>query len=220
MRKYALAAGVAAAIVVVFLLVRGAGRRTESAPPAAGGDAASPHAGFQQPGAGAEAHGGAGAENPHGAAAGGTQGATPAGHEGVAAAMAVVKYPLTMERLRDYASAVKELRAAGEKDAGLMARLRAPKPAADQPEELAAWLEAIRPLKAILKRHRLSGMDLVLMPQVLVQGRTAYANSQNGVPVAVEETNQSCLALFKADPATMTSMIGAVSQDLRVISGP
>jgi hypothetical protein len=219
MRKYALAAAVAAAILVVFLLVRGAGRRTESPPPAAaGGDAAAPHAGFQQPSAGA--HGSGGAENPHGAAAGGAQGATPAGHEGIAAAMAVVKYPLTMERLRDYASAIKELRAAGEKDAGLMASLRAPKPAADQPAELAAWLEAIRPLKTILKRHRLSGMDLVLMPQVLVQGRTAYANSQNGVPVAVEETNQSCLALFKADPATMTSMMSAISQDLRAISGP
>jgi hypothetical protein len=143
----------------------------------------------------------------------------PAGHEGVAAAGTVVTYPLTMERLRDYAAAVKELRAAGEKDAGLMARLREPKPGADQPAELAAWLEAIGPLKSILKRHRLSGMDLVFMPQVLVQGRTAYANSQNGVPVPAE-TNASCLALFKADPETMTRTMNAISQDLRTISGP
>jgi hypothetical protein len=134
--------------------------------------------------------------------------------------MAAVKYPLTMKRLRDYAAAVKELRAAGEKDASLMASLRAPRPPANHPEELAAWLDAIAPLKKILKRHGLSGMDLVLMPAVLGQGRTAYANAQNGVPVAVEETNQSCLALFKADPRTMASMMSAISQDLGAISGP
>lgn len=207
------------AIIAALLLVR-AGRRSGSTPsPASAGEATSPHSGLEKPGAVTAPHVG-GEANPHGGAAGVMQGPTPAGHEAVAGADPVVTYPFTMERLREYAAAVKELRAKGEKDAALMARLRGAKPGADRPQELAAWLEAIGPLKAILKRHRLSGMDLVLMPQVLVQGRTAYANSQNGVPVAVGDTNQGCLALFKAEPATMTGMMSAISQDLRVISGP
>jgi hypothetical protein len=136
-----------------------------------------------------------------------------------AAMKAVFAYQVTLARAETYARAVKEIRAAGEKDEKLMARLRGPKPGGADQEALAKWLEDVPELKAILKKHGLKGMDLVLMPQALMQGRIAYAREREGHPVPADRTNQTSLALHKADWKRMNPLVTDCMADLRVISG-
>lgn len=209
MRKWIVGIGISIAFVAAVLLVRG-GRREPAggAPPTATAappsEASAPHPGMPAPHGPATDHG---AQDPRDAAQ--------------EAMRAIVAYPVTMPRLLAYAAAVKEIRAAGEKDPEFMARLRAPKPPRDQQVELAAWLEAIPPLKTILDRHGIRGIDLVLMPQAVLQGRIAHAN-QNGQgmhPTGPDATNATAVALYDADPDKMEAITTAFVADLRALNG-
>lgn len=128
-------------------------------------------------------------------------------------------YPLTMRRLKDYAAAVKDLRAAGEQDPDLMARLRQPGPVGEEPAAMAARLEGIVPLKAILKRHGLGAIDLILVPQVVTLGQVGLALEQEGRPMPAEEANASAIALYRADLPAMDELAKAFRADLKVIRG-
>jgi hypothetical protein len=193
-------AGLVAALAAAALLAPGCKKAPpaeDKAPPAA------PH--------------GEGAANPHGAGGPPATGAAPASPE--AAKAVVLAYQVTLPRAEAYAKAVRELRTAAEKDAMLMARLRAPKPAGIQQAELAAWLEAIPEVKTILDRHRLKGLDLILMPQALMHGRNAYDAEKKGGLVVATDTNLSSLELHRADYPRMYMLVTAVMEDLKVISG-
>lgn len=223
MRKWMVVAGAVAAIVVVFLVARG-GRRPPSGQPASPPAAGAP--GAPRP------HGDAGAAGPSAAPGGEPQqpdGATyqhpptppptPTAEE-LQVLRNINEYPVTLARVETYAAAVREIRAAGEKDPALMARLRAPKPPAHKQAELAAWLEAIAPLKAILSRHGLTGMDLILMPQAVLAGQAALAREEGGEKVPPGETNPSSLALHRAEPRKIDALTRAFRADLAGINGP
>jgi hypothetical protein len=64
---------------------------------------------------------------------------------------------------------------------------------------MAARLEAIGPLKAILARHGLAGIDLVYLPRVMIAARSAHALEQEGRPLPREEVNEAATALYRAD---------------------
>jgi hypothetical protein len=204
-----------AALAAALLLAPGCKRSPPADAPATPAPAAAPHGPAGPTGAAAAPHGPAGApaDDMH-------AGAAPGGQEPVTEAMrAVFAYPVTLARAETYARAVKEIRAAGEKDEKLMARLRAPKPAGDQQAELARWLEGIPQLKAILDKHGLKGIDLVLMPQALMQGRIAYAAGKDGATPPPDRTSATSLALHKADWPKMDALLTGIMADLKVISG-
>lgn len=202
----------AAALAAALVVVPGCKKAPPAEAPAAAAPApppapaADPHA---APPAGASA-------DPHGA--GGPKGAPdlPPLDD---AMRAVIAYPVTLQKAEAYCRTVKELRAAGEKDPAYMARLRAPKPPGNQQAELARWLEGIPPLKALLDKHRLKGLDLVLMPQALMLGRNAYALQRDGSPFPADRVNPGSLELHRADPKRMETLVTDCMADLRVISG-
>jgi hypothetical protein len=223
MRKWIVVAGLAAVLLVAALLVRGGTRppAPEAAHPAPDGSHPAPDASHPAsdapPPMPEAAHPAPGAPHP-GQTGDATDGAM---HPEVLDenARALLAYPITMKRLETYVAAVKEIRAAGEKDAKLMARLREPGPAGEQPTGMAARLEAIAPLKTILDRHGLAGIDLVFMPQAVVAGRTAYAAEQEGHPVPPDRMNAASVALYRADLRRMDAITKTFMADLRVLSG-
>jgi len=128
-------------------------------------------------------------------------------------------YPITMKRLEAYVAAVRELRAAGEKDPALLARLRAPRPAGEELPGMAARLDAIAPLKAILERHGLASIDLVLMPQAVLLGRTASALELEGRPMPPDQVNAAATALYRDHLEKMDVLVKSFQADLQFISG-
>ena len=165
-----------------------------------------------------------GSAQPHGAPHPGASGEAPedAMHHGVMSenARLVVAYPITMPRLQSYVAAVKEIRAAGTRDPSLMAKLREPGPRGEQPAGMGARLDAIAPLKDILQRHGLAGIDLVLMPQAVTAGRIGYSLEQEGRPLPPDQVNAGAVALYRADLRRMDEITKAFMADLRYINGP
>ncbi|MBL0277586.1 MAG: hypothetical protein IPQ24_16165 [Anaeromyxobacter sp.] len=223
MRKWMVMAGLAAAVLAVVLLLPGAPKET-----APGHTAASPAAGHPAQGADLAAAGHAAAGTPdapagHGAPAPGSAGEAAAGdmHEGVLdeGTRAMLAYPVTLPKLKSYVAAVKEIRAAGARDPKLLARFREPGPAGEMPAAAATRLEAIAPLKAILDRHHLGGLDLVLLPRAVVSGRNAYALEQEGRPLPVDQVNVTATSLFRADLPGMDQLNKAYADDLKFLSG-
>lgn len=201
MRKWMLIAGLAAAILAVAMLWPGARK-----PPAVDGS-------------GSAARG-----PPHGAPSPEAVAETPddAMHHGAVSedSRLIVAYPVTMPRLQSYVAAVKEIRAAGTKDAALMAMLRKPGPTGEHIAGMGARLDAIAPVKAILDRHGLTGVDLVLMPQAVMAGRNAYSLEQEGRPLPPDQVNAGAAGLYRADINRMDGIAKAFLADLRYISGP
>jgi hypothetical protein len=201
-------AGLAAAVLAVVLLLPGT--RKAPAPEAATAALAAPHPAPAGPPAAGAPHPG-----PSGDAAVADM------HQGLVDenTRAMLAYPVTVARLKAYIRAVKEVRAAGERDAALLARLREPRPKGEAPAGMAARLEAIPPLKSILRRHGLTGLDLVLMPQAMVAGRFAYALEQEGRPLPPDEVNAAVTALFRADLPAMDELNKAYLDDLKFLNG-
>lgn len=226
MKKWMPLAALAAALVVVILVVRAVRRPADRTEPAAEAAApVDPHAGMPAAGTGpVDPHGGG--ANPHGGAPGGSEAELRQAQE--AAVRAVLAYQVTLPRFRAYAAAIRELRGAGERDPALMARLRGEKPEPYRQAQLGAWLEGIPELKAILDKHGLKGLDLVLMPQAIVSGRAAWSTKNappdpGGMHAAAapppESVNQSAYGLYQADAGKVGPEVDALLGDLKVISG-
>lgn len=211
MRKWMVTAGLAAAVLAVVLLLPGppkAPAPDQAAAAAAGHPSPepTPPAGQAPPGP----HGEQLADPGPGDMGGGML------DEG---SRAVLAYQLTVPKLKAYARAVKAIRAAGERDPSLLTRLRQPGPVGELPAGVAARLEAIAPVKAILERHGLAALDLALVPRAMVAGRYAYALEQEGRPLPPDQQNTSATALYRADLPGMDALGKAYADDLKFLSG-
>lgn len=223
MRKWLVMAGLAAAILVVVLLVPNSGR-----PPQPGAPGPAPGAPGPAPGAPGHAPGASSlAPGTPGPAAAAPHPGTESGAAGMAlhqapvddGTRAVLSYQFTMERLKAYVAAVAEIRGAGQRDAALLARLRQPANPGDGPAAMAARLDAIAPVKAILDRHGLAGIDLVLMPRAVAVGQNAYALEQEGRPLPDDQVNAAATALYRADLPRMDELAKAFRADLKFLRG-
>ena len=219
--------GLAAAVVAAALVLvggrtapaalggdRGHGAQA-GATGAAGAEAAAPHPGPQAtalPGPQAQV---AGAGQPAAEQEEGPHGPQPLSEN----AKLRRSYPITMDRLERYVLAVAELRRAGDRDPALMAKLRAPRPPDEEPSGMAARLERIGPLKAILDRHALGGMDLVLLPQVVLASQEARGLEQEGRPLAPEQVNPGGVALWRDHVERTDQLTKAFLADLKAIRG-
>jgi len=214
MRRWSLLAGLAVAILVVVLLVIRAGKPPSPGAPDHASIAPAPHpvGPIPAPGVGA----------------GPSPSSTPAA-EGAPSPMdfheqpvdegtrAIRAYQITWKRLETYVAAVAEIRRAGEGDAALLARLRQPSGAGEQPASIAARLEAIAPVKAILRRHDLTGLDLVLMPHVVALGQNCFALEQEGRAPPASAQNLAATALYREDLPRMDALAKAFRADLRFL---
>jgi len=131
----------------------------------------------------------------------------------------VFAYQVTLKKVEGYLAALKEIRAAGAKDETLMKRLREPAPPDETPPQMAKRLEGIGPIKGILARRGLDGMDLLLLPQAVVLGRNAVAAEQRGEKVKPEETNVSSLELHRADYDRLDQLTAAFMAEQRALAG-
>ena len=221
MRRWMILAGLAAALLAVALLRPWERRPAASVPPPATASDGAPAA----PGAAPHAAGSAGSQavaapSPQHPATGEAADAQDFHHGQVDGfTRSMLAYPITMRRLEAYVAAVKELRAAGEKDPALMARLRTPRPPGEQPAGTAARLEGNAQVKAILDRHGLTALDLMLMPPAVLTGRNAYALEQEHRPLAPGEFNADAVALWRADIQRMDTLSKAFLADLKILSG-
>lgn len=132
----------------------------------------------------------------------------------------MLEYPITMERVEAYVAAVRQVRVAGLANADLMARLRKPGPPGETPTGMGARLDTIPELKAILDRFGLTGIDLVIMPQVVMAGKKALAQEQEGHPLPPEQLNAACMALYRTHLPRLTMLSKIFMADLAIISGP
>lgn len=222
MRKTKVLGGSLAALVVSLSLVAGCKGRPKddgqsvTAPAPAGGAAA---AAKEAPKAPADPHGGAAAQGAmdldklHAAA---PPEPPPPPDEN---ARRVWSWPVTMKRVEAYAAALKDLRAAGEKDPTLMAKLRAPAPPGEGPEAMAKRLEGIGPLKAVLDKRGLAGLDLLVLPHAITTSRAALAAERAGQLVKPDEVNLAALELFRKNPTRMEEIAQGMLADMRVLSG-
>ena len=131
----------------------------------------------------------------------------------------VLAYQLTWKKLEGYAAALKEIKAAAAKDKALMNQLREPAPPDETPPQMARRLEGIGPIKGILARHGLDGMDLLLLPQAVMSGRNAVAAERTGTTVKPEEVNASSLQLHRTDYRRMDQLTAAFMADQRALAG-
>jgi len=204
MRRWLPLAGLVVVILVVVVLVTRAGK-----PPSPGVPAPAPAAPASPGGPGAPAAG----PQP-------VKEADPvpnAFHDGEVdeGTRAVRSYAVTWKRVEAYVAAVREIRLAGQRDPALMAKLRQPSQPGDLPATIATRLEAIAPVKAILDRHRLSGIDLVLMPPSVAAGQNAYALEQEGRPLPADQQNLAATALYRADLPRMDELAKAFRAELK-----
>jgi hypothetical protein len=84
---------------------------------------------------------------------------------------------------------------------------------------MAARLEAIGPVKGILAKRGLAGMDLILLPKAVMLGRAAHAAQQAGEKVTLEETSASSLELHRADYKRIDQLTTAFVAEQRALSG-
>lgn len=131
----------------------------------------------------------------------------------------VLAYQLTWKKVEGYAAALAEIKAAGAKDKKLMDQLREPAPAGETPPQMARRIEGMGPIKAILARHGLEGMDLLLLPQAVMSGRNAVAAERTGTRPKPEEVNASSLELHHADYRRMDRLTAAFMADQRALAG-
>jgi len=132
--------------------------------------------------------------------------------------LAVRAYQVSWKRLEAYIAAVSEIRRAGQRDAALMARLRQPAQVGEVPAAIAARLEAMPEVKAILDRRGLTALDLVLMPPSVAAGQNAYALEQEGRPLPPDQQNVSATALYRENLPRMDELAKAFRAELKHLS--
>lgn len=205
MRKWLVLVGLAAAVVVVMLALRSRGPSAEapvSPPPGAPVQQPTPPAAEAAPSPQKPDR------DPEPGAMGGHGGSVDEGTR------AILTYQLTMKKLEAYIAALHEIRRAGERDGVLLAKLQRPGQAGDTPAAVAARLEAIPQVEAILKRHAVTALDLVLIPRVVTLGQNAYALEQEGRPLPADQQNTSATALYRADLPRMDALAKEFRADL------
>jgi hypothetical protein len=131
--------------------------------------------------------------------------------------VAVVGYPITMERLASHAAAAHELRQAAGKDPMLKADLRNQGPKNATIDQMGAQLDQRPRVKAILERHGLSGRDFLLLPSVVQATANARFAEKSGHPPPAGHVNAACLAMFNADGRQVERLYKGIKDDLRAL---
>jgi hypothetical protein len=131
--------------------------------------------------------------------------------------VALIGYPITMEKLASHAAAAHELREAAARDPMLKADLRKQGPRNATIDQVGAQLDQRPRVKAILDRHGLSGRDFLLLPSVVQATANALFAEKEGHPPPADRVNAACLAMFKADRRQVERLYKALKDDLRVL---
>ncbi len=134
----------------------------------------------------------------------------------------VAVYDLTMPRIEGYAAVMAGIADWAGKDPKAVAAMmgRAPKgPMSVQ--DSAAIFEKEPAVKSLLDKHKVSGLDMVVLPMAVMQAQVAALGESQGHTFPVDRINPKNIALAKANGAAIDAVMKkALADRLRAFPRP
>jgi hypothetical protein len=134
----------------------------------------------------------------------------------------VAAYELTMPRIEGYGAVMAGIADwAGKDPKGMAAMIgRAPK-GPTSVQDSAAIFEKEPAVKALLDRHKVSGLDVMLVPMAVMQAQIAALGESQGRTFPADRINPKNVALAKANGAAIDAVMKKAQADrLRAFPQP